>query len=182
MKILYLHGLGSSGQSSTVQGLRATGLDVVAPDYKPQHFTESLKQLASLVEAEQPDILVGTSMGGYYALKLYERYGLRTLIVNACFDPATLLQHYLQAPAMDYVTGESIQFDQSMLDEFEAVKIPGSTRAQLRALVGTRDNVIDPDAQRQFYRQQGIEWHEVNWGHRVEGIPLLVEHVEQVVQ
>ncbi len=51
MKILYLHGLGSSGQSSTVQGLQAAGLEVVAPDYKPQHFTESLQQLAAQVEA-----------------------------------------------------------------------------------------------------------------------------------
>jgi len=182
MKILYLHGLGSSGQSSTVQGLKAAGLEVVAPDYKPQHFTESLQQLAALVEAEQPDILVGTSMGGYYALKLNERYGLKTLVVNACFDPATLLRHYLQAPAMDYVTNQPILFDQTMLDAFEAVMITGNTCVQPRAIVGTRDDVIDPSAQRQFCRQQGIEWHDVDWGHRVEDIPLLIQQIERVIQ
>lgn len=181
MKILYLHGLGSSGQSSTVQGLRAAGLEVIAPDYKPQHFAASLQQLGVLLEVEQPAIVVGTSMGGYYALKLYEQFAGNTLVINACFDPSRLLRHYLDRPAMDYTTYEPIAFSQAMLDAFEAVDLSGQTNQLPQALVGTRDEVIDPSAQIQFYHQYGIQWHEVDWGHRVENVPLLVGFIQKII-
>ena len=60
-------------------------------------------------------------MGGYYALKLFERFALPTIAINPCFDPATLLQKYLEQPAHDFVTDTPIPFDQSMLDAFEPI-------------------------------------------------------------
>ena len=75
-KILYVHGFGSSGSSGTVARLREVlpGANVVAPDL-PIHPEEALAMLLDLCRREQPDLIIGTSMGGMYAemLRGYDR-------------------------------------------------------------------------------------------------------------
>ena len=68
MKIIYFHGFASSGASGTVQLLRQLMPDdeVIAPDI-PVEPLEALPFLKELCQKEQPDIIIGTSMGGMYA-------------------------------------------------------------------------------------------------------------------
>jgi predicted esterase YcpF (UPF0227 family) len=64
-KLLYVHGFASSGSSGTVMTLRRylTGWRVIAPDLPVDPF-EAMELLRKMVDEEQPDIVVGTSMGG----------------------------------------------------------------------------------------------------------------------
>ncbi|MCQ2059595.1 MAG: hypothetical protein MJY71_07190 [Bacteroidaceae bacterium] len=82
-KIIYFHGFGSSGASGTVQLLRRSlpDFDIVAPDI-PLDPRQALPFLKELCAAEQPDIIVGTSMGGMYAQQMR---GYKRLIVNPAF-------------------------------------------------------------------------------------------------
>ena len=68
MNILYLHGYGSSGQSSTVEYLKKALPDdhITAPDI-PVDPAEALPFLRKLCDDEHFDIIIGTSMGGMYA-------------------------------------------------------------------------------------------------------------------
>ena len=79
-KILYVHGFASSGQSGTVSRIREVfpNATVVAPDLpiRPQEAMDLLRQVC---EAEKPDLIVGTSMGGMYAEMLY---GYDRILVN----------------------------------------------------------------------------------------------------
>ena len=63
MKLVYFHGFASSGASGTVQLLRKIfpSAQVVAPDI-PVDPEEALPMLQKLVQAEQPDVIVGTSI------------------------------------------------------------------------------------------------------------------------
>lgn len=164
-RLIYLHGLGSNGQSSTASALRESGMSVSSPDYAPQHYVQSMEQLRSLVLEDAPELLVGTSMGGYYALRLAEELGRPAVAINACFEPGRLLRNFLDAPAMDYTTGEPIPFTQEMLDAFASLN-PGRIRAQI--VIGRNDDVIPPDYQRRYCERVGWPWHETDWGHRVD--------------
>lgn len=177
-KILYLHGLGSSGQSSTVQKLLAQGLDVIAPSYRPEYYHESLSALSLVLQENQVSLIVGTSMGGYYALKLAEITQLPVLVVNPCFEPATILAHYCQTPAMNYVTHEPIPFDQAMLTAFE--EINALNLQSPRIIIGRKDDVIPASYQQAFCRQRGWAFIETDWGHRVEDPMLLASFIVQV--
>ncbi len=181
MRTLYLHGLGSNGQSSTARGLAQLGLTVISPDYQPQHYLQSIDQLSALIEEQQPDLIAGTSMGGYYALKLRERFALPSVIVNPCFDPASLLHKYLETPAHDYVTDTPIPFTEQMLSAFEQVKGTESEPSQFSILIGRNDDVIPAALQRRFCEQQGWRWQEVDWGHRVEDTALLADLMQQTL-
>lgn len=181
MQIIYLHGLGSNGQSSTSRGLTELGFTVISPDYRPQFFSESIKQLSELVENNHPSLIAGTSMGGYYALKLFERFTLPTIAINPCFDPATLLKKYLEQPAHDYVTDTPIPFNHAMLDAFKPISSTNGPQPDaLEIVIGMNDDVIPAALQQQFCKQQGWNWSEVDWGHRVDDVGLLGEMINQV--
>lgn len=83
-QVVYLHGLSSSGQSTTAQRLRRTlsKYEVISPDIpvQPEVAVTELKRLASLL---RPDaIIVGTSMGGMFA-QLFR--GFRRILINPSF-------------------------------------------------------------------------------------------------
>ncbi|MCH5175255.1 MAG: hypothetical protein J1F40_05165 [Prevotellaceae bacterium] len=88
MKIIYFHGFGSSHASGTVEILRRTLAEdeVLAPDI-PIDPTEALPYLKDLCQQEQPDIVIGTSMGGMYAQQMR---AFKRIIVNPAFNMSTM--------------------------------------------------------------------------------------------
>ncbi len=85
---MFFHGFASSGASGTVELLRKMlpSATVIAPDI-PVEPNEALPYLRSLAEAEQPDVIVGTSMGGMYAQQM--RGHLR-ICANPAFQLSTM--------------------------------------------------------------------------------------------
>lgn len=84
MQVVYLHGLSSSGQSTTAQRLRRTlsKFEVISPDIpvQPELALTELKKLASMLEPDA--IIVGTSLGGLFA-QLFR--GFRRILINPSF-------------------------------------------------------------------------------------------------
>ena len=79
-KIMYVHGFASSANSGTVTRIRTMlpSATVVADDI-PVDPHEGLAMLRSMVEREQPDLIIGTSMGGMYTEQLH---GFDRILVN----------------------------------------------------------------------------------------------------
>ena len=177
MHILYLHGLGSNGRSSTAANLASKpNVSVAAPTYQPEHFLKSVEELSDIVRRETPDVIAGTSMGGYYALKLREAFNIPTLAVNPCFDPVTHLRKYLTTPAMNYETGEPIVFTVDMVQAFEILERQ-PPRPDRMVLIGLNDDVIHPDGQKAFCEGYGWAYKTVDWGHRVDDVDLLLSQI-----
>ena len=83
MKLVYFHGFASSGASGPAQLLAKLfpSGEVIAPDI-PLDPDEALPFLTELVKKEQPDIIIGTSMGGMYAQQMR---GVLRICVNPAF-------------------------------------------------------------------------------------------------
>ncbi len=89
-RVLYLHGLESSNTGSKVDFLHEVS-DCFAPpiDYKDP-YVEDL--LLKIVRAFKPDVIIGSSMGGYSAMLLGNYFGISTVAFNPAihsrsFDP-----------------------------------------------------------------------------------------------
>lgn len=80
--IVYLHGYGSSSQSSTVKYLakKMPNFNVIAPDI-PIDPKEALPFLKNYCANNKADLIIGTSMGGMYAMQL-------TDYPRICVNPA----------------------------------------------------------------------------------------------
>lgn len=88
MKIIYFHGFGSSGASGTVEELRniLPEAEIIAPDI-PIDPVDALPFLLKLCEDEQPDLIIGTSMGGMYAQQMR---GFKRICVNPALNMSTM--------------------------------------------------------------------------------------------
>ena len=80
--IVYFHGFGSSGQSSTVKHLskKLPQYTVLAPDI-PVNPSEALPFLKKYCEENCPDLIIGTSMGAMYAMQMHN-------YTRICVNPA----------------------------------------------------------------------------------------------
>ena len=79
-KVLYLHGLESSNVCDKVDFLREH-MNVLAPsiDYRKSNIEE---ELMYMVESFQPDLIIGSSMGGYVGMMLANRYNIDCILFN----------------------------------------------------------------------------------------------------
>ncbi|MCR5133747.1 MAG: hypothetical protein K6B16_07255 [Bacteroidales bacterium] len=90
MKILFIHGLASSGAYKMASTLRILikGSEVISPDV-PIEPDEALDMLEGICRNENPDLVVGLSLGGFWAQKLR---GRRKILINPDFHISALLE------------------------------------------------------------------------------------------
>lgn len=89
MKILFIHGLASSGAYKTADTLRILlrPCEVLAPDV-PIEPDQALPMLQMLCATEQPDLIVGLSLGAFWAQKLR---GYKKICLNPDLHVSVLL-------------------------------------------------------------------------------------------
>ena len=90
MKILFAHGLASSGKYKMADSLRILlrPVHVISPDL-PLDPNAAVDMLRDICAREMPDLVVGLSLGGFMAQKLR---GCKRLLVNPDFHPSRLLR------------------------------------------------------------------------------------------
>lgn len=90
--LLYIHGFGSSGHSGKAGILRRHFERVYAPTLPPvpKLAIDTLEQFTDLLEPDT--VLVGSSLGGFYALHLAQRFGLPAALVNPALEPWAALE------------------------------------------------------------------------------------------
>ena len=130
--ILYLHGFTSGPQSRKVQALaarmaaRGCADRLVCPQLKASP-AESIALAASIIDKVDAGrtavTLVGSSLGGFYATYLAERYALNAVLVNPAVVAAIELERYLGAQAWLY-TGEPFEFTRQHIAELRVLEVP----------------------------------------------------------
>ena len=99
MRILFIHGLASSGAYKLADMLRINlKADVLAPDV-PIDPDEALALLSAVVNHEQPDLVVGLSWGGFLALRLQHP---RIAVINPDLHISRILRQHIGP--MDYLS------------------------------------------------------------------------------
>jgi predicted esterase YcpF (UPF0227 family) len=149
--IVYLHGFRSSPASVKATRLREV-VEAMPAERRPVlHIPElqcgphsAIAQVARLVEAAQgPVTVVGSSLGGFYATHIAERYGTRAVLINPAVRPHDDLQPYLGTQTNLY-TGETFEVTRAHFAELRELRVPRVTRAsRYFLLVETGDEVLD---------------------------------------
>lgn len=155
-KAIYLHGFASAGSTGTATTMRNLlyGRDVMvlSPDI-PVSPLQAQQMLSDLVQTEQPDIIVATSMGAMYAEQLR---GVPRILVNPSFHMARLLtfrglgrrdfRNKRQDGATDF------KVDKQLISEFQQVEktsfkgITPQEKELVWGLFGTQDKLVNCQA------------------------------------
>jgi len=139
LKILYIHGFGSTGNSQTVQGLQKVLGDevtILAP-----HFSSDLSTFAqieqNIAEAKKylydfrPNIVIGSSFGGFIATFLN---GYPRILINPCLLPSDRL--YILSPNMSKEDKERLKVLENSHD------IDGEICYEMYGLFGIYDELF----------------------------------------
>ena len=103
MKILYIHGYGGKANGSTSGFIKKTfpNDEVFAPTYSYWAPNLATKQINDYINQYNPDVVIGTSLGGFYVLQI--NCGLPRIVINPAtpedikkIDPNTAFVNILQ--------------------------------------------------------------------------------------
>lgn len=154
MRILYIHGYCSTGQSGTSDCLRKLlpEHEIISPDV-PVDPLEAIAFLKQLCIDECPQIIIGTSLGGFYA------HQLRNHAICICVNPALRLSavtDILKVGTFEFfhkrkdgiqsftITEETIEhFRYLEQHQFDDVEESEYTRKRVYGLFGTEDTTVN---------------------------------------
>jgi len=152
--ILYIHGFNSSPLSIKAEQTR---------QYFQQHFpsinffcpqlatstNEAILQLESIIEDSKKAIwfLMGSSLGGYFATYLANKYQVPAVLINPAIKPFDLLEDYIGEQTNPYTNVVYQVTKQHMLDlqaiEQSAPSIENAQKNNYLVMVQTGDEVLD---------------------------------------
>ena len=124
-KILYIHGFGSSAQTATVGRLRNNlpecethAIDVT------HHPVPSIRAIEDYVKAHNIDLLIGTSLGGYYTL--CSDVDIPKVAVNPAINPAKTLVYAVPYGINEYFNPRldgvnTFDFQPEHMKEFQGI-------------------------------------------------------------
>ncbi len=148
--ILYLHGFRSSPQSfkarSMAQHLAALGR---ADEYLCPQLPASPLQAMQLLEGVMQTkpaheiTLIGSSLGGYYANYLAEKFGCKAILLNPAVQVPRELAKYVGVTTA-YHSDDVFEFKQEHVAELDAYSVTAITRPERYFLLAaTGDEVLD---------------------------------------
>lgn len=149
--VLYIHGFLSSPQSFKAQCVERW-LATQRPDLRyvcpalPPYPAEAMALLETTIAEQGLDTvyLIGSSLGGFYATYLAEKYRWRGVLVNPAVAPYNLLAHYLHQDLKNYHTDQAYRLTEQHIDELKALDVPEITFPQnLWLMVQTGDETLD---------------------------------------
>ena len=154
--ILYIHGLNSSPTSTKASQLLkvaehcgiARQLRVPALHHHPRQAMVQLQ--AAVAELGRP-LLVGSSLGGFYATYLAEQHGLDALLINPAVRPHRLVggKEELQT---NYYTGETWLLTHDHVAALAELEMPEPRDAKrYRVWLQTADETLDYRQAEAFY-------------------------------
>ncbi len=158
MKWLYLHGFRSSPESFKARLLAQTVAaqrpadDWTCPALPPSPAAAiHLAQAAIATTSPQDLVIVGSSLGGYYATWLAEHTGARAAVINPVVDAAGALAAHV-GPQFMYHDGSPFEFQPHYLQELEHLRVRAITQPhRYLLLAATGDELLDWRDMRDHY-------------------------------
>ena len=148
-KILFIHGLASSGTYKMADMLRQLmrPCEVISPDL-PIKAAEALKLLEDICAKESPDLVVGLSWGGFLAQKLR---GRRKVLVNPDLHVSRLMRYmcgevkYLSPRAdgaQSFILDDAVCVEYKALEQVQYDSLNDTERSLTLGLFAEGDQLV----------------------------------------
>lgn len=194
MTIIYLHGLDADPNANkaviTANHAKALGIDTLRPDLNCPPDDVVAKILA-LIQDNPNAVLVGSSLGGYFATLLSDMTGTPAVLLNPSIRPDLSFTRFLtdnfdgQTLADDaviYTTTGGWQICYGDLAWFEKHRLTTKNPHKIKVLLKMGDELLDAHATKAFFESCGADIVAQDGGdHRVsdydEQVRLVLEWV-----
>jgi len=148
--LLYIHGFLSSPLSFKAQQTQAwlaanhPEIDYHCPQLSP-YPAQTQRLLEDLVESllPEPVYLMGSSLGGFWATWLAEKYNVRALLINPAVRPQEFMPKYVGVELKSYHTDDMYHLHRRHVDEIKSADVQPRRLDNYWLLVQTGDETLD---------------------------------------
>ncbi|UTO19643.1 esterase [Acinetobacter sp. Z1] len=158
MQIIYLHGFRSSPMSKKGQQLyqycaQFDDVDVHLPDLNqsPELVIAQISQLIESLTLQQV-VLVGSSLGGFYATYFVAKYGCAAVLINPAMQPWQLFEDLFGIGQIPLKVTESWTLDIHQLQQLQSIAETKLNHAdKILVLLQQGDEVLDYRQAQRYY-------------------------------
>ena len=149
MVIIYLHGFRSTAYCD-----KANITKELFPEYQvkslsysphdPHHAVKQIKSFAKKLGSLESVLVIGSSLGGFWARWMSYQFGFQSLLINPSLHPDKTLNIVGEYEIFDG-SGNTIEVTQERIDAFKNFKVNAETATKLNCTVwiALDDEVID---------------------------------------
>lgn len=136
MKIWYLHGLESDPGGPKVNFLNEVADEVFAPamDYKNHKAFGELYR--KITKEGEPDLIIGSSMGGYFADALASHFGINTLLLNPALHSREFIKNLPYGNDIG-VTSVFLGSEDKVIDPYKTIQLLQNRGTVFNLTLGT---------------------------------------------
>lgn len=179
--ILYIHGF-NSGPGQKVTQLKAAGFKVICPQLTNNVF-QDLETLAQLIDNNTIKYVLGTSLGGYYAMVLSCVYQVPYYyVINPSYKPFNTLQRFLNQPLTNYKTSATFTVTQKFLNDLKFIfpKLEGVPMQSFNFYFGTKDKVLNCEELTTDLKalNKPLYFYFEKQDHRFQDLSLPIKHIK----
>ncbi|MCW8932592.1 MAG: esterase YqiA [Gammaproteobacteria bacterium] len=188
MLFIYIHGFNSSPDSfkakcfSKFLSIKYPFDEFIAPELSDQP-SKAIQTLSHCIEHNQSKKIgfIGSSLGGFYATWLAEKYGNKAVLVNPAVNPHELLVDYL-GENTNYYTGEQYEFTSEHIQQLKYLTLQQLKKPKnLLVLLQSGDEILDYRLAKKKYSEAHLNI-ESGGDHSFQNFELHFEKIYQFFQ
>lgn len=178
-KILYLHGFASCGEGNKSLELKSYfGTDnVIAADLPPSPL-DAIHMIEEILSTTRIDVLIGSSLGGFYATYLAEKYRMKAILLNPSTEPWETLSSYVGWQKR-FCDDEVFEFKTVYLEQLKTLQVTAE-KGKYLLLLQSGDEVLDYTKAQSLYNIHKIIV-EYGGNHRFENIEEYLSMIEKFI-
>ncbi|TBR38290.1 hypothetical protein CBF23_012355 [Marinomonas agarivorans] len=181
-KLIYIHGFNSSEQSEKAEKIKQRCeqmgcADVFISPRLPWEPNQAIHLLSELIEKHLLEgvTLCGSSLGGFYATYLSQKYTIKSVLVNPAVGAYNLLEQHLGEQFNPY-TQESYVLKQEHMQQLLDLEVTDIDDALFWLMLQEGDETLDYKKALQKYPTVKTLL-ESNGSHRFEGFERFIDDV-----
>lgn len=181
---VYLHGFNSAFDPNhqKVKTLEALGTVIGITYDSTGTYTEICDTLLVFLNGMNrfDTVLVGTSLGAFWAGEMAFKLGFPSVLINPCYDPTNMLQKYV-GEQTNFATGETKTFELASALSYGYCRTH-DCEYDVKPIVflDMGDEIIDHKATQKAFISEGFSVYTYNGGsHRFDHMELALPHIRE---
>lgn len=180
MNIIYLHGFNSDGNGSTATKLKEVyGKLLLTPSYDYANPDKAYKTINKfLIEnATINTVLVGTSLGGFWANKFAQKFGLPVVLVNPALNPAETTKQFI-GENKNFSTGKVVYYTKENAEVYKKYMDKINPETKRTTILSINDKIINYKFAEKILKESKIVY-EKKEGHQFNNIDKIVFAIDE---
>jgi uncharacterized protein len=179
--ILYIHGFGSSAQGTKAREFgtyfKSRGEKFIAPSLS--HIPDlAISTLESIIEVCEEEIkIIGSSLGGFYALYLSQKYNLKAILINPAVHADLTLKRAI-GHGVSYYDNSMYEWNDLHVSSLSRYKVKNPDQNRIMLLLQKGDDLLD-FREAVAFLSEAYHYVEEGGTHNFDGIQRYFEKISE---